>query len=122
MLSDFHIKQHDTRDIIAIQLEYADGSTVNGDLAGASVFFNMRSAAGTVKVNRGVGQILDVQNKIVGYQWATGDTDTANAVNTPYQAEFEIDFSDGTKQSFPNSPPQGKTAPFIDVHVWEDIA
>ena len=122
-LTDFHIKKNDTSEIIAMQLEYADGSLINGDLTGASVYFSMMTNAGTVLVDNATAVILDAAQKTVGYEWAGSDTATVSPVATPHLAEFKVVFADGAQETFPNSPEDGGSdRPFIRVHVWERVA
>jgi len=106
----FRIKQNDTGPAIQGTLKDADGNVV--DVTGASVVFNMRSADdGTVKVNRGVGSVVDGAAGTVKYEWAAADTDTVGT----YEAEFEVTYSDGTIETFPNTR-------YIKVKVGDDIA
>jgi len=95
-MSDFTIKQNDTRPNLDAQLLNADGTPI--DLTGCTVRFLMvPTSGGAVKVD-GICAITDAENGKVRYYWSAGDT--ANFGD--YKAEFEVTFPDGSKQTVPN--------------------
>lgn len=107
MIATFHLKQNDTSPALLYRLDPA----VN--LAGASVVFNMRPrGGGAVVVDRAAASIEgDPANGVVRYDWQVADT--ANAGR--FEAEFEVTYSDGTVETFPNDG-------FIVVQIGGDIA
>ena len=101
-VTTFHIKQNDTKPSLSVQL-LSDGSAV--DLTGAMVKFHMGTiidAAATI-VNAATGNVK--------YNWAVGDTATAGKFN----AEFEVTFSDGTVETFPNDG-------YLLINIMEELA
>lgn len=109
-MADFIVKQDDRREPIERTLKGSDGVAVN--LTGSTVRFLMRGpvpGSSTLKVNTGA-TIVDAPTGKVRYSWAAGDTDTQGL----FEAEFEVTFGDGTRQTFPNDG-------FISVLVAEDL-
>lgn len=104
----FYIKQGDRREPVDRILLGSDGNPVN--LTGASVKFLMRDEAGTVVVNAAAAIVGTATDGRVRYSWAANDTATAGH----FLAEFEVTFSDTTKQSFPNDG-------YLEVYVTDDI-
>lgn len=107
MIATFHLKQNDTSPALLYRLDPA----VN--LAGATVVFNMRPrGGGTVVVDREAASIEgDPANGVVRYDWDAADTAAAGR----FEAEFEVTYSDGTVETFPNND-------FIVVQIGGDIA
>jgi hypothetical protein len=96
MAADFYWKQHDTAPAIISQL--TDSASVPVDLTGATVKFHMKAqGAGTLKINA-AATVADASSGYVEYQPVTADTDTAG----DYQAEWEVVYSSGNKQTFPD--------------------
>lgn len=93
----FYIKQNDTSPAIAGALKDADGNAVN--VSGSTIKFNMRSRGGAVKIDEGSGAVVSGVSGTVKYVWQAGDTDTAGT----YEAEFEVTYTDATKETFPNN-------------------
>ncbi len=68
-------------------------------VSGATVRFSMRNRQTTVvKIDRAACAIVDGALGVVQYDWQTADTDTAGV----YEAEFEVTYSDGSIETFPN--------------------
>lgn len=89
------IKRNDTRTAIRATLLGPDRNPV--DLTDATVRFLMADHKGTLKVNRDVW----IQNAPGGEVWVVfepGETDTVGL----YRAEFEVTFSDGRVETYPN--------------------
>lgn len=111
----FAIKQGDRRPYFSALLrdDFGEPTEAPVDLTTAtSAKFNMRDAdTGTVKVSAATATISDAVGGEVTYQWGATDTDTV----ATYQAEIEITWSDGKKQTFPNDD-------YFVVIVYDDIA
>jgi len=110
----FYIKQGDTSPAIEYQLQDGDGNAI--DLTGYNdVEFHFKKAGNSqVKVNdntNGNVTVTDAANGKVKYDWQSGDTDEAG----DHIAEWEVEYSDGTEETFPNRRN-------IDVQVEEQIA
>lgn len=105
----FKIKEGDTSP--SIQYALSPASVVN--LTGATVVFNMRLRNDqTVKVSRQAAMVvIATGTPTVQYDWASGDTDTRGT----YQAEFEVTYSDGSIETFPNDD-------FIKISITGDVA
>lgn len=105
---DFYLKRNDTSP--SIRMKLLPKSDV--DLTGAVVVFNMRDAAGTVKVNRGAAFVVTATgDPEVRYDWQAADTDTAGT----FYGEFEVTYSGGGVETFPNTD-------VITITIDEDIA
>ena len=96
MTEIFYIKQGDTAPALRATLKDPNGTAV--DITGATVKFTLRSPAGVVVVNEAAVTIVTADAGIVEYAWQTGDT-----ANVGYNSgEFEVTYSDGTIETFPN--------------------
>jgi len=96
---DFVIKRGDLLPVITATLKDANGAAV--DLTGTAVKLLMKKVGGTsAKVNATATVDPDqVTNKgKVSYAWVGTDTDTGGV----YEAEWEVTFAGGKKQTFPN--------------------
>jgi hypothetical protein len=91
----FTIKQNDTSPSLGATLK--DALLASIDLTGAAVKFHMNSLEGVSKVNQSM-TITDAVSGVIQYDWQAGDTDTVGA----YSAEFQVTFSDGSIETFPN--------------------
>lgn len=105
----FYIKQNDTAPAIRATLKDTDAVAI--DLTDASVRFHMRRVGSTTTTTDGAAMIVgDATNGIVQYDWEAADTATVDT----YHAEFEVTYSDGSIETFPNKS-------FITVEVTDDI-
>jgi len=109
-MHDFKIKQGDTRPSLEAQLldedrEPRDLQTVD------MVNFHMKQVDTQDVVVEDTGNILNESEGRVFYEWSDGDTDTLGR----HEAEFEIEYSDGGTETFPNN---GN----IEVYITEDLA
>ena len=105
----FNIKQNDTSPSIRATLK--DGSNSAVDLTGASVNFHMVSLEGVTVVDSAAVIVDPSTSGIVQYNWVAGDTQTAGA----YNAEFEVTFSNGKVETFPNDS-------YISVSIRAELA
>ena len=106
----FYIKQNDTAPALRAQLKDGDGDGVT--LTDATVRFHMRpiGAASTVVDASADVVVSAVATGLVQYDWDAADTATVGI----YQGEFEVTYSDGTIETFPNNG-------YITVEVTDDI-
>ena len=105
----FYVKQNDTAPSIRATLKDGDDQVI--DLTGATVRFHMRTIGGTTaKVDSEVSVVIPATDGIVQYDWIAADTDTIGT----YQAEFEITYTNGRIETFPNNG-------YIRVEITDDI-
>lgn len=105
----FYVKQNDTAPSIRATLKDSDNTVIN--LTGATVRFHMRTIGGTTaKVDSAATVVSPATSGVVQYDWVAADTDTVGT----YQAEFEVTYSDGTIETFPNNG-------YIVVEITDDI-
>lgn len=97
----FFIKRNDTSPAVEYALSTDDGPV---NLTGATVKFYMGSVVDAS------ADVLNAIGGIVSYQWQVGDTSSYGFFN----AEFEVTYSDGTKETFPNNG-------YISVHISPDL-
>lgn len=112
--ADFHIKRNDTSPAIQSQLEDESGNAV--DLTGYNeVGFHMKHPeSDSVKVDADTSSgvsVTDAVNGKVEYDWSSSDTDSEGR----YHAEWEVEYSDGSVETFPNSD-------YIEVRILEDLS
>jgi hypothetical protein len=95
----FQLKEGDTSPAIKFQLLGSDGSGVN--ITGAEVRFIMADGSTTVVDDDTTGnvKITDAATGKVRYDWQQGDTSDSGI----YEAEWEVTYTDGTVETFPNS-------------------
>ena len=96
MPSDFYWKAHDTAPTIKVQLLDSAQAPVN--VTAATVKFIMTVVGGSTPKTAAAGAIVDGPTGIVSYTPTGTDTDTAGI----YNAEWEITYSGGSKQTFPD--------------------
>ena len=92
----FSIKQNDTSPSLQATLKDAELNPIN--LGGATVRLHMKSVDGTIKIDKAITVINDLQG-LVQYDWVVGDTDTVGT----YYVEFEVTYNDGSIETFPNN-------------------
>lgn len=104
----FVLKRNDTSSALLYAITPASVS-----LVGATVVFNMRDkSTKTAVISRSAAVVyISTVNPTVRYNWLPADTDTAGT----YEGEFEVTYSDGTIQTYPNTD-------YIDIKIYEDIA
>jgi len=102
----FYIKQNDTSPSMLATLQDANGVAV--DISSATVNFYMGNINGNVVDS--IATIVDAEAGQVRYDWVA--LDTANS--GMYQAEFEVVFIGGTKETFPNND-------YISVVIKPDL-
>ena len=107
-MSTFYIKQNDTVPSLRATLKNGSGDAV--DLIDATVNFHMRTLGGTTVKTDAASTVVNASAGIVQYNWIADDTDTIGS----YQAEFEVTYSDGTIETFPNNG-------YIRVEIIDDI-
>lgn len=104
MPQQFSIKTGDLEPPIECQL--FDGAGVAADLT-AAVAVRFLVAGITLA---GTASFIDKATGKVRYTWSGSDTATAGR----YNAEWEIEWSGGRKQTFPS-------AQYIKLVIWEDL-
>lgn len=105
----FYVKQNDTAPSIRATLKDGDDAVI--DLTDATVRFHMRTIGGTTaKIDSAASIVIPATNGIVQYDWTAADTDTIGS----FQAEFEVTYSSGRIETFPNSG-------YIRVEITDDI-
>jgi BppU N-terminal domain len=111
----FSIKQGDRRPVFVVVLKDnfgEPGEAIVNLTTATSAAFNMRLASGgAVKINAQPATISNAAGGEVTYSWAAQDTDTVGN----YEAEVEITWNDGKKETFPN-------VGYWDVVISDDIA
>ena len=105
----FFIKRNDDQPTLDVALR--DDKNRPVDVTGASVVFHMRNTADdTTKISGASVTVLAASKGEVRYSWTTVNTNTAGN----FEAEFQVTFSDGGVQTFPNDT-------YIDVIITEDV-
>lgn len=107
---DYFVKRGDDSPAITSTLYDAAGDPVN--LTGATVRFFMSKRGSDSTTVAGNGEIADDETTgVVSYEWQEGDTDDPG----DYEAEWEVTFAGGAKQTFPNSG-------FVRVRILRDLS
>lgn len=106
----FHIKQNDTTPPLTAFLRDARDRPVS--LTGATVVFHMRLASDqSVKIEDGSVSVLSATLGQVKYSFTATNTNTSGN----YEGEFEVTFTDGTIETFPNDD-------YVKVIITDDVA
>ena len=105
----FKIKENDTTPSLRASLLNGSGDPV--DLIGTTVRFYMRLMGSNSTTIDASASVISEANGIVQYDWVAGDT----ADVCSYQAEFEVTYSDGNIETFPN-------ANYSGVEIIDDIS
>jgi Rib/alpha/Esp surface antigen-like repeat protein len=108
-MSRLFIKQNDTNPAMQFTLQDSDEQAVS--LVGATARFLMRARGGSDVKTNAVASITDAAAGVVTYTPVAADTDTPGQ----YEAEVEITYSDGTKETFPSRG-------YISIIIQDDIA
>lgn len=109
-IPQFFIKQNDTVPMLDALLQDDQGRPI--DVTGAAVVFNMRNTLDdSVVVDNISSVIISAAQGEVRHTWLAAHTTTSGA----FEAEFEVTFSDGTIQTFPNNG-------HILVSITEEVA
>jgi hypothetical protein len=104
----FYIKQNDTSPNLRAILKDGDEDPIN--LTDAAIRFHMRTVGGETAVVDADASIVTAESGVVQYIWDAADTATVGS----YQAEFEVTFSGGAIETFPNNG-------YIRVEITDDI-
>jgi len=105
----FTIKQNDTSPQIAAILQDGSGNAI--DLTAASVKFHMKKVGATSATVDAAATIVNEDAGSVKYVWVAADTASAGT----YQAEFEVTYTNGAVETFPNDQS-------IAIEITEDLA
>tara|TARA_B110000858_G_scaffold11968_1_gene12237 strand:- start:437 stop:760 length:324 start_codon:yes stop_codon:yes gene_type:complete len=105
----FQIKENDTTPSLRAALKNGSGDPV--DLIGTTVKFHMRPIGSSTASIDATASVISEPNGIVQYNWVAGDTSDIGS----YQAEFEVTYSDGNVETFPNSR-------YINVEIIDNIS
>lgn len=96
-MADFSIKQNDTWPVLAFTLSDAAGTV---DLTSATTIRLIMKLGSTTVIGVCDKDANQVTNRGKGtYTWIAADTATAG----PFRAEFEITWSNGKVETFPNT-------------------
>jgi hypothetical protein len=111
-MPDVTMKRDDTRPVLTRQLKQTvDGSATNMVLTAASaVRFIMVHQDAPALLATGIASIIGAASGWVQYTWASGQTATAGT----YNAEWEIQWSDGGYETVPNDT-------YMTVEIIADI-
>ena len=105
----FVIKQGDTSPALLVTLQDSGRQPVS--LNGSTVLFHFRGTRGSATPVTAPAVIVDAEAGQVRYDWRAEDTATAG----DYEGEFEVTYSDGTVETFPNDG-------YIEISMPEQIA
>lgn len=113
----FTIKRGDTKPALRVQIEDENNKPIN--LSNVSKVRFIADTDTDTETSPVIDkndsdpplEIIDAEKGIVQYNWKEGDTDEAEGLLT----EFEIEYNDGTVETFPNSG-------YILINIQPDIA
>ena len=91
----FIIKQNDTSP--SLEATLSDANLVPVNITAATVMLHMKAIGGDVVLDQQM-TITDAEGGVVQYDWQVGDTATVGT----YYVEFEVTYSDGSVETFPN--------------------
>ncbi|MGJ8660459.1 MAG: BppU family phage baseplate upper protein [Bacteroidota bacterium] len=92
----FRIKQNDTSP--SLEATLSDANLVAVNLNSATVMLHMKAIGGDVVLDEQM-TITDAEGGVIQYDWQFGDTSTIGT----YYVEFEVTYSDGSIETFPNT-------------------
>lgn len=104
MSEQFTIKRGDT----SPQLIYTLSPSVN--LVGASAVFNMSAIGGGAVIDRVAASIEDSAAGVVGFAFTSAQTANAGT----FWGEFEITYSDGKIETYPNNG-------YLSINIKPDL-
>jgi hypothetical protein len=105
----FFIKRNDTSPSLNVALEDDVGRPI--DVTGATIVFHMRNSADdSVKISGASATIVSATRGEVRYSFSATDSDTSGN----FEAEFQVTFSGGAIETFPNDG-------YINVIITEDV-
>jgi len=104
-MTPFTIKRGDTSPALSYAL-----TPTSVDLTGATVVFNMSRRGVTILDRQAAVVTTATVTPTVSYEWVAGNTDNIGL----HLAEFEVTFSNGDIETFPNSD-------FIQIVVTDDL-
>lgn len=109
-MADFYIKEGDREPWLTATLVDENEEPVDLTSAVAVKFFMIKPPGTTPKVNGLAASVVDATEGRVKYEWGATDTDTPG----DYDGEFEVEWSSGTKTTFPNFR-------FIQIRILKTI-
>ena len=92
----FRIKQNDTSP--SLEATLSDANLVPVNITSATVMLHMKAIGGDVVLDEQM-TVTDAEGGVVQYDWQAGDTATVGT----YYVEFEVTYSDGSIETFPNT-------------------
>lgn len=107
MADKFTIKQNDTSPGLRYDLSLFEGQ----ELTNASVQFHMTTVDRETVVVNAAAEVFSDADQIIQYNWSPADT----AASGVYLAEFQVTFSDGSIETYPNDG-------YILVKITPDLA
>lgn len=116
-MADFTIKKGDTRPILAAVLK--DNDVVIDLTLATAVKFIMKSQGspgGAAAVNAAC-EFISKPAGTISYTWVLADTATSGL----YNAEFEITWTDGGKQTVPNDTIAANNVPYYVIEIKDDL-
>lgn len=109
MAVTFEMKANDTLPVIEANLGYDDDTVPPLGTAQHVTFIMRKTKSGTAQLVA-AAEVVDAATGHVRYAWEPGDT----AVPGEYDAEWEVVFADGGKQTFPGDS-------YHRVILWGDL-
>ena len=105
----FFVKQNDTSPKLAATLKDGNGQVV--DVTGASVRFHMAKLNSSTVITDASATVTNGSAGTVEYAWTASDTASIGT----FRGEFEVTFSTGLIQTYPNSG-------YISIQITDEIS